>query len=164
MSARTAEPQCPKCGHREAVQFDLVPIGYEVAEVSSDGTFEINDACSPRQVDEERRFDGIRCTKTGCEYETKIVEEFFPWATEQERAESLIGAVVKMLDGHVVAIDRFDRPPGPDDGPCRISGKDLRGQRWSARPHEVTRVTCICGAGDDPNDHRKDCPHWRLGV
>lgn len=134
MSTETREPRCPKCGCTELLQFDLVPIGYLLQEVSADGTFEIDDSFSPRQIDEERRFDGIRCRNTQCEYEGRVVEDFFAWANDRERAESLMKCEVQTLDGHRMVVEEVTERQGK----VLVRGVNSnRSAGYVAAPHEV---------------------------
>jgi hypothetical protein len=126
-----APPRCPKCGCNQVRTFDLVPLAYSVTQIGSDGTVEIDADRTPAQITDESRFDGLRCR--GCDYETKRIKEFYAWASEQEHAESLVGAIIQTPDDK--QLRRVARA-FQDAGHWWVGS----GGRWRLRPHEVVRV------------------------
>jgi hypothetical protein len=91
------KPQCPRCGGGQIREFDLVPTAYRVVTIDPSGHIEVDPALASEQILDDAYIDELRCRD--CDYASWAVDDFYPWESEWERAESYIGWVIRSSDG-----------------------------------------------------------------
>lgn len=127
-------PRCPnpECKGDDIREWVLVPTPQDVKLISPNGEVEYGNVGAGSFDAGET--DEWRCRT--CDYASDDPLDFYPWANDRERAESLLDVAVQALDGDQFIVAEVVE----DQGKAWVCGTDHRGKAVRALPHEVKRV------------------------
>jgi hypothetical protein len=89
------QPTCPnpECGSHDIREWCLVPTPYDVESINPDG--DCIYGSTGEAATDGATVDEYRCRD--CDHSSDDILDFYPWASEQERAEAMVGQAVEFL-------------------------------------------------------------------